>query len=437
MDIRNFAFELYRQSLDSTADGRRKELPEELSAHDRAFVLRLVQTTLRRQEFFKKIAARYGARKISARPDAAQTALLLGMAEILYFDTPDYAAVNSYVALAKRKSGRFAGGFVNAVLRKICSDAKELSALTPLPFFPPAFRKMLTGSLTKTEIDAVERASLTEPPLDITARENPEDLCAALGGTLLANGSIRLTNAGSVRALPGYEKGAWWVQDFSASLPVISLGDVKGKTALDICAAPGGKTAQLLAKGARVTALDISAARLQTLAENLARLRLTAENVVAADALKFLPTAPKFDIVLLDAPCSADGTLRRHPEIVHTRTAADVAGAVPLQQKLLTAAAEAVKPGGTLLYAVCSMCRAEGEEQIRRFLKNRKDFAVAPVSATDICPFAPGEAEPLLTKDGFIRCRPDIGAGMDGFFAARLTRGADITVEEKTDTYYN
>lgn len=422
MDIRNLAFDIYRKALDSagaanTSDAFSGDVPPQ----EAAFVKRLVQTALRRQEFIKKIIAGYAAKKIPARPDAVHAALILGAVEILYFNTPDYAAVDSYVNLAKKKN-RHAGGFVNAVLRKICRDKKELAARPPLPFFPPSFREMLRGSWSKKQIAEIEKAAAEEPALDITVRKNPEYWCQKLGGRLLGSGTVRLEHTGSVAALPSFSEGAWWVQDFSSALPVISLGCIENQNALDLCAAPGGKTAQLLAAKARVTALDISPDRLKKLKENLFRLHLKAEKTVAADAFDYLQSCPRFDIVLLDAPCSADGTLRRHPELVHTRTMADVRRSADIQSRLLAAAATAVKPDGILLYAVCSMCREEGEDQIKNFLANHPDFSLCPVSAKEINPFNQEGFERLVSPEGFIRCLPDMLGGIDGFFAAKLRK---------------
>lgn len=422
MDIRNTAFEIYMKSLDSARVGGSADELKGLSPQETAFVKRLVMTALRRQEFIKSVIRGYAAKKIPARPDAPHAAIILGAVEVLYFHTPDYATVNSYVELAKKKGGKYAGGFVNAVLRKICRDRGQIAARPPLPFFPPAFKEMLRRDYSGRQITAIEKAAVEEPALDITVRADPEDWREKLGGRLMGSGSIRLNDAGSVAELPGFKDGCWWVQDFSAALPVIALGCVEGRKVLDLCAAPGGKTAQLIAGKADVTALDVSAARLKTMEENLARLHMKAQKVIAADALEYLSDCPQFDIVLLDAPCSADGTLRRHPEIVHTRTVADVRRSAGLQQKLLNAAAKAVAPGGILMYAVCSMSKDEGERQIGRFVAEHPDFAVLPVAAEEINPFRQPGFERLITSEGFIRCLPDMLDGIDGFFAARLQK---------------
>lgn len=423
MDIRSIAFDIYQKSLDSAYAGSEAAADmKDLSPQETAFVKRLVMTALRRQEFIKSVIRSYAAKKIPARPDTAHTAIILGAIEILYFRTPDYATVNSYVELAKKKGNKYAGGFVNAILHKICRDREQIAARPPLPFFSLAFNEMLRRDYSKKQIASIEKAAAEEPALDITVIDDPEGWCQKLGGRLMGNGTIRLDNAGSVAELPGFKDGRWWVQDFSASLPVTALGNIAGKTVLDLCAAPGGKTAQLIARGAVVTALDISAARLRTMEENLARLQMKAEKLKAADAIDYLRDCPQYDIVLLDAPCSADGTLRRHPEIVHTRTVADIRRAADLQQKLLNAAIRAVAPGGMLMYAVCSMSKEEGEKQIGAFIKTHPDFSIAPVCPEEINLFDQDGFKQLITPEGFIRCLPDMLGGIDGFFAARLKK---------------
>ena len=244
MDIRNTAFEIYMKSLDSARVGGSADELKGLSPQETAFVKRLVMTALRRQEFIKSVIRGYAAKKIPARPDAPHAAIILGAVEVLYFHTPDYATVNSYVELAKKKGSKYAGGFVNAILRKICRDRGQIAARPPLPFFPPAFKEMLRRDYSGRQIAAIEKAAVEEPALDITVRADPEDWREKLGGRLMGSGSIRLNDAGSVAELPGFKDGCWWVQDFSAALPVIALGCVEGRKVLDLCAAPGGKTAQ-------------------------------------------------------------------------------------------------------------------------------------------------------------------------------------------------
>jgi 16S rRNA (cytosine967-C5)-methyltransferase len=228
---------------------------------------------------------------------------------------------------------------------------------------------------------------------------------------------MRVNQAGRIEDLAGFAQGHWWVQDFAASLPVRLLGDVSGQTAIDLCAAPGGKTAQLAAAGARVTALDISPDRLQRVRENLDRLKLTAELVVG-DARDWRPSEPA-PHVFLDAPCTATGTIRRHPDLPWSKGAADLIACESLQSELLDAAVEMTASGGTLVYAVCSLEPEEGEEQIAAFLRRRSDFARVPVTAGEV--FDPA----FISADGDLKTLPSTWAekgGMDGFYAARLKR---------------
>lgn len=425
MDIRSIALNVYQKSLDSAYAGSISDQElKELSPQENAFIKRLVLTALRRQEFIKSIIRNYAAKKIPSRPDIPHLAIILGAVEILYFRTPDYATVNSYVELAKKKGNKYCGGFVNAVLHKICRDKEQIAARTRLPFFPAAFNEILRADYTAKKIAALEQASQEEPALDITVKEDPEGWSRKLNGQLTGNGSVRLRSAGNVTELPGYAEGHWWVQDLASSLAVTALGDVRDKSVLDICAAPGGKTAQLIAKKAVVTALDISASRLDTMRENLQRLGLQASRIVCADALEYLKNAPQYPIVLLDAPCSATGTLRRHPEIVHTRTRADVVKNSEVQRQMLEAAAPSVAEDGLLLYAVCSLSKAEGEQQIGRFLDSHPDFTICKIDAEEINPYGMPGFEELITPEGYIRCLPDLLGGMDGFFVARLQKSS-------------
>lgn len=425
MDIRSIALNIYQKSLDSAyAGGISDQELKELSPQENAFIKRLVLTALRRQEFIKSVIRNYAAKKIPARPDVPHLAIILGAVEILYFRTPDYATVNSYVELAKKKGNKYCGGFVNAVLHKICRDKEQIAARTRLPFFPAAFNEILRTDYKPQRIAALEQASQEEPALDITVKEDPEGWSRKLNGQLTGNGSIRLRSAGNVSELPGYAEGHWWVQDLASSLAVTALGDVRDKSVLDICAAPGGKTAQLIAKKAVVTALDISAARLDTMRENLQRLGLQAARIICADALEYLKNTPQYQIVLLDAPCSATGTLRRHPEIVHTRTRADVVKNSEIQRQMLEAAAPAVAEGGLLLYAVCSLSKAEGEQQIDSFLDSHPEFTICKINAEEINPYGMPGFEELITPEGYIRCLPDLLGGIDGFFVARLQKSS-------------
>ena len=283
-------------------------------------------------------------------------------------------------------------------------------------FFPNDFRGLLNKDYGKKQTLAIEKAALEEPLLDITLKEP----CTIKGAQVLPLGTLRLKNSGSITKINGYKKGLWWIQDFSSALPVKLLKDIKGKKVLDLCAAPGGKTAQLLAKGAKVTAVDISAPRLKKLEENLSRLNLKADNIICEDALRFLQDfyGEPFDIILLDAPCSATGTLRRHPELVHIKNAADVEKMANLQKQLLNLAGRALKKDGILVYCTCSLCKKEGEEQIASFLQDRKEFKT--ISAP-----LPPELADLQTPEGWVRILPSSlpqYKGADGFFIALLKK---------------
>lgn len=395
---------------------------------DSAFINMLLLTALRRLVGLRRILKLFVKKKLPPQSKLAEYALLLGAAEILYLRTPDYAVINSYVDLIKKRLDKYVAGFVNAVLRKICAESEKLRAEDNNEFFPPEFRRLLKSSYGPKTIAAIERAALREPSLDLTAAAEPEKLAAKTGGTLLPLGTVRLPNNGNIAKIPGYAEGRWWVQDFSAALPVsllCKLRPLAGLRVLDLCAAPGGKTAQLLAAGAQVTAIDVSAPRLKTLRANLKRLNL-AENceIICADALDWLHsfTAKPYDIVLLDAPCSATGTLRRHPELVHIKNLDDVGRAAELQSRFLTESGKALVPNGTLVYCTCALSRDEGENQISSFLDQNSSWRLLPLT-----PLLPPELSGLAAPQGWIRMLPSSlpqFGGADGFFIAFLNKEA-------------
>ena len=259
---------------------------------------------------------------------------------------------------------------------------------------------------------------LANPPIDISAKEDPELWAQSLGAELLPTGTIRLTAGGHPSEWVGFEGGHWWIQDAAAAIPVKLLGHIAGKTVIDLCAAPGGKTAQLVNAGAMVTAVDISRSRLSRLESNLARMQMSAKTIVA-DLRQWRPNDPA-DIVLLDAPCTATGTCRRHPDILRLRNESDVAKLTAIQSTLLDAAAEMVAPGGLLLYVTCSLQPQEGPDQISSFLNRHLNFQRSQFDVSDC-----KTLESALSADGSLRtlpCHwPDRG-GMDGFFAVVLTR---------------
>lgn len=387
-----------RQTLASLGEG-------DLPAPDRARARRLAEEVLRRIEPADRVLGRHLRRR---PPMPVMNALRLALVEMALGAAP-HGAVNAAVAIVR--GGRrvaFFAGLVNAVLRNV---APETLALEPVQRLPPWLREPVERAWGPDVVAAIEAVHAQLPPLDLTLREEGAE---APEGLRLPTGSLRLAAPGQVSALAGHDAGGWWVQDAAAALPARLLAVRRGERVLDLCAAPGGKTLQLAAAGARVVALDLSEARLGRLRENLARTRLAAE-VIAADALEWAPEAP-FDAILLDAPCSASGTIRRHPDLPFVRDGAELAPLVALQARLLDRALGWLRPGGRLVFATCSLLPAEGEEQLDAALLRHPGLAV---EQADI----PGVEPDWWTQAGGLRLRPDYwpgSGGMDGFFAARL-----------------
>lgn len=381
----------------------------------------LFLTTFRQLTFIKEqVLPRFVQKKIPSKQKILNYVLYLAITELLFLETPDYAVLNSYVDIAKKSTDKFGANFTNAVLRNVLRHKSELLSLPLKSYFSAEFLKILKPDYTKDEILQMEKYVVVEPALDITLKSSAPNPFA--NGLTLPNGSIRLPAQTKVSELPGYADGIWWVQDVSASLAVQALSDIFGKQVLDLCAAPGGKTAQLLDAGAKVTAVDISQERLETLRENMKRLNLTDNlQIVCDDALQF-SSSKKFDIILVDAPCSATGTYRRHPEIIHTKTKQDVLQQALLQKDILEHAVSLLSDDGKIVYVTCSLAKDEGEKQINTFLKQHSEFMVAPISVLG--------TEHMLTKEGYLRVlpqyfnipgQPDL-SGADGFFIACLQR---------------
>lgn len=400
------------------------QIPEE----DLPFCNMLVLSVLRHLTVLQNILNKFLQRKIPHKQRILYAVLYCAATEILFLNKPDYAVINEYVNLAKKLTDRFCGGMVNAVLRKISAQKEELAKQYGQPKFPTDFTHILKEDYTAGQIGLMEKMLSVEPPLDLSFPPESSEQVEKINGTLLSNGTVRVTEKNvKISFLPGYREGGWWVQDLASSLPVQLLGDVKGKKVLDICAAPGGKTAQLLARGAAVTAVDIDAGRMKTLQENIRRLQL-ADNLVTVvgDGLEYLKNcSEKFDIIVADVPCSGTGTFRRHPEVLHIKNKTDVAKPLQIQKAFLQSAGSCLKSGGLLLYCTCSVAKAEGEKQIERFLQNNNDFALYPL---DLQTAQIGDGL-LLDKNiidkGVLRTLPyymaDIG-GMDSFFAACLQK---------------
>ena len=394
-----------------------------LDSRDTAFARLLLLTTLRRLGQIDAFLTRLMDRPLPARRGPVQDLLRLGMAQLAFLQTPPHAAVASTVALAQGPRLAPYRGLVNAVLRRGAREGDAIADLdAPRLNTPDWLWQSWHDTYGEARCRAIAEAHLGEAPLDLSVvSDGPGragELAAALDARRLPGGTLRLGAVREVAALAGYGAGAWWVQDAAAALPVRLLGPVAGKRVLEIGAAPGGKTAQLAAAGARVTALDRAASRVARLRENLARLRLDAE-IVEADALHWRPHAPA-DMVLLDAPCTATGTIRRHPDIPHLRSPADVARLAERQGLLLACAAAMVAPGGVLVYASCSLQPEECAHVVEAFLAAAPAFARLPLRADAL----PGLHE-AVTAAGDLRtlpCHWAADGGMDGFYAARLRR---------------
>lgn len=326
-----------------------------------------------------------------------------------------HGVVNDAVALtAGHKKGQHMKGMVNAVLRKIAADGPVEWAKLRVPRLPKWLRDPLVMAWGGEAVMAMEAAQFAGAPVDITVKDDAAGWAERLGGVLLPTGSVRLAQAGQVSALPGFSDGAWWVQDAAAALPARLLDARPGEAVLDMCAAPGGKTLQMAAAGADVTALDISDARLERVRENLARTGLKAR-VVAGDALEH---QGRYDAILLDAPCSATGTIRRHPDLPHAKDGAEFGGLFELQSAMLDHALTLLKPGGRLVFCTCSLLPDEGECQIEDAL-GRHPGLVVDRAALD----RPGVDPAWITDEGGLRLRPDFWpdlGGMDGFYMAVL-----------------
>jgi 16S rRNA (cytosine967-C5)-methyltransferase len=390
---------------------------------DRALTRTIVATVLRRLGTLRHLLWENLERGIPREAPHVEMILLVGAVQILFLDVPDHAAVDLAVHLARadRHAARYAG-LINAVLRSLTRDGKaRLAALDTAPLDTPEWlMRHWIAQYGEDTARAITTAHTQEPALDLTVKRDPEGLAATLNGRVLPTGTVRTIASGPVSQLSGFEAGDWWVQDAAAALPARLLGDVRGKTVADLCAAPGGKTAQLAEAGAQVTAVDRSGVRLARLRQNLARLRLTAE-IVEADAAQW-PGGP-FDAVLVDAPCSSTGTVRRHPDIPWLKSEADLGKLGVLQGRLLDHAASLLKPGGTLVYCTCSLEREEGEDQIAALLARNPALRRDPIRADEVG----GQAE-FITATGELRtlpchwpsAEPRLG-GLDGFYAARIS----------------
>src|SRR3954471_7426854 len=372
-----------------------------LADRDRALVRKLVATVLRRVGTLRHLLEKFLDSGFPKDAPRVETVLLIGAAQILFLDVPDHAAVDLSVRLVQidRRAAKYPG-LINAVLRRVTREGPELiAALDQVPLdTPPWLFARWSKNFGADTARAIAIAHGHEPPLDLTVKSDAENWAQRLRGRVMPTGTVRTGTGGLVSLLPGYSEGAWWVQDAAAALPARLFGDIAGKHVADLCAAPGGKTAQLAQARARVTAVDRSANRLVRVRENLTRLGLHAD-MIAADATEW--QAGPFDAVLIDAPCSSTGTIRRHPDVGWLKSEIDLAQLTGLQQRLLDRAIALIKPGGTIVYCVCSLEPEEGEQQIEALLAREPAVRRKPINESEV----PGTPE-FLTADGDLRTLP-------------------------------
>ena len=395
-----------------------------LSGRDRAFARLLVATTLRRLGQIDELITFCLNAPLAPRAAAVHDILRLGVAQLLFLRTPPHAAVATSVDLAHGRGFLSHKGLVNAVLRRLSVEGGELSQSQDAARLntPEWLWRSWSRAYGEDTARAIAGAHLKEAPLDLTVRQDPEIWCEKLQGMLLPTGTLRRQAGGAVTSLPGYAEGAWWVQDAAAALPARLLGDVCGREVVDLCAAPGGKSAQLACAGARVTAVDRSTRRLERLVANFGRLGLTIE-AVAADALTWRPDRP-VDAILLDAPCTTTGAIRRHPDVPHLKSPDDVARLSVVQENLLRAAVDMLVPGGILVYCTCSLEPEEGPRQIEALLRSGAPVVRREISADEV-----GGHSEWITAAGELRTLPCHLAeydGLDGFFCARLVKREGI-----------
>ena len=386
----------------------------QLANDDRARAQRLATDALRGLDRADRMLKPYLKK---TPPDHVMNALRLGVVELCGGEAA-HGVVNAYVEIVGRnKRTQAMKGLTNAVLRKIAAEGPEGWEKRAVPLTPGWLRQPLVAAWGREAVVGMEAAHFSGAPLDLTAKTDADAVAKATGGTVLPTGSVRITNAGQVTSLPGYDAGEWWVQDAAAAIPVKLLGDVKGLKVLDLCAAPGGKAMQLAAAGADVTAVDLSERRMERVQENLTRVGLKARTVIS-DAFAFEESG--FDAILLDAPCSATGTIRRHPDLPYAKDGSEFGALIDQQETMIDHALGLLKPGGRLVFCTCSLLPDEGEVQVEEALARHSDLTV-DTEALNV----PGIEPEWITEEGGLRLRPDYWSdlgGMDGFYMAVLQK---------------
>lgn len=385
----------------------------------------IILASLRHHIAIEKQLQGYLKNPLPAKADALSFLFHISAAQILYLNIPSHAAIFLAVEATKKdpRLRRFTA-LVNAILRQFAKDGEKFPLKdSPLTLTPEWFIRLLKLQYDSETIKAIICAQNHQPPLDITVKDNPSFWAQKLNALIVSGNSLRLKEKNlNITELPGFSEGAWWVQNTASAIPAQLMPNIQGKNVADLCAAPGGKTAQLILQGANVTAIEKVETRAQRLKENLDRLQLKAK-IHIADLLTYSPKE-NFDAVLLDAPCSSTGTIRRHSDILWNKDLKDIEQLAQLQYQLLVRAIKFTKPGGTIIFSNCSLAPQEGEELIEKILQTYENIRLSPLSGEEFPKF-----KDFLTKDGYLRTHPasfshanPLFAGMDGFFAARLIK---------------
>ncbi|PCI42337.1 MAG: MFS transporter [Rhodospirillaceae bacterium] len=391
-----------------------------LPDRDRGLAALITRTALRHLGEIDAVMDAYLDKPLGKRGRGVINIMRVGLTQLLFLDMAEHAAVSTAVDLCKGGSLAPYRKLTNAILRRAQREGRDFletldaAKLNTSPWLWDSWVEAYGEPTAR----AIAAQHISEPPIDLTCKDNPSDWAEQLDADLMPTGTLRLRNKASVVTLPGFDEGAWWVQDAAAALPARLLGDVKDTDVIDLCAAPGGKTMELAAAGARVIAVDRSEKRLKRVQQNLDRTQLTAK-IVTADAETWRPDHLA-DAVLLDAPCSATGTARRHPDVLHLKSQDDVLKLANLQARLLKASVDMVRTGGLIVFCTCSLQPEEGIDQIKALLASG-----APVVLDPIQPSEAGTLTSIVTPEGYLRTLPShMGerGGMDGFFAARLRK---------------
>ena len=425
LDSRVASFYILKKILDegNTIEGALDSLSHKINMSDRGCIRHLVTTTIRRLGQLDKIINHMTKTKLGNTQMAVRHVLRLGITQLLFMEVPAYAAVDSSVGMIETKLSKklqYLKNPVNAILRNVDRDREQLLKKfgnTRLNF-PKWLLKSWDARFGNAIVKEMIAVCLEEAPLDITIKPQlkSEDWANSLQGKVVRENTVRLEKSGKINDLAGYHEGEWWVQDITATLPASLLGAKEDDTLWDLCAAPGGKTAQSAAKGIAVTAVDMSHKRLKRLEENMKRLNLNVD-VITSDVLNFKPSV-KADYILLDAPCSSTGTVRRHPEILHSRQPQEVKELVNLQSEMLDHVSSIMKKGSILVYSVCSMEQEEGPDQINALLQRDRSLKRKEILKEELVGL-----EQAILETGDVQTLPHfIEGGMDGFFIARLEK---------------